>query len=158
VNKITEKWKPILDVFSYTGNKLDKIAFYMENHTYIENLMFDKKHCLPIAMKILIGIENLNLENLTFNVTEKGVTQHKLDVYDDEQEEMSDIEKRIFFETKLIEKAIESINNKIESLNSKGAEIIFETNLLVDDIYFNMDCYRPSMRMKLNYSLKAKQP
>ncbi len=40
--KIVNKWKPILDAYSYEGNKLEELALYMESHSTKDSKLSSK--------------------------------------------------------------------------------------------------------------------
>ncbi len=161
--KATETWRPIIENMNYVGNNLEQIAYYCEHHRVLEKLDANMcKYLLPATMKLLTKI---NLDNVTFNVTENKTTDHIISVkitkeYTDKLKKESDSKGQIWHpsfvaqmtEQELIEKSIEKINDAIKFLN-KNSEVILETNILIKDIYVN----KSALCINISYNLKAKQ-
>lgn len=193
--KATDLWKPIIENLEYKGNKLEQIAYYAEHHRLMESLDINigkiGKNFLPVAMKILTSLNNLN--ESTFNVVETHTTDRVISVKIDKDEltehllkygaksfatiqnidpfeliKMSDDNPDIKasmnliqkLETKIIEKAISTIDDSITSLISNNSEVIFETNVLVKNINIKsrpVPNDAPTMDMVISYNIKSKR-
>lgn len=145
MNKILDKWKPIIDSTGYTGNKTEQLAEYAEAHckfhatqSYAYNEIYNGiseygESTLPIALKILTKVNNLNLDNVKFTSDESSVlkdyivsTELRTDIFPFESED------RIL--GILITDAIGIINKLIGNLNIDNKQITFNTTCLVRSI------------------------
>lgn len=178
--KIINKWSTVIENMGYKGSKMKEFALYMENHCILESkntntsFILPKKelieglldsyissefspNLLPVACKILSKIENLNLENVSFNLTDKSTTDYLIDLPLNREEIIQKKSENIDVvretEAKLVELAAEKINNAIGELNN-NSEIIFETKILTK----HLDLVDgPNMRLIISYNLRAKQ-
>jgi len=170
-DKIVDKWHPIIENLDYVGTKLKEMCYYAENHSIIDSKEMDCNFYLPVSIKLLLSIESLNMENLSFNLTDKKTTEHvtEIDLFKEynvkDKFELGNLREQMRSTTDMVQEvernlikiASSKINDNIKSLNTGNCEIIFETGKIIKTIDMVVKEGHPVMRLVYNYNLKSKQ-
>jgi hypothetical protein len=184
------KWSPVFENIGYKGTKSAELAMYCEIHAILENAYTStggpslgpftlpkpkpltdeeikrkmEENLLPMSVRILTQIENLNSDKVTFNTSpyvdeyqyvEIGLNKEEVEEYKQYHSYQfgstnMDLVQRV--EGSLIKLAIEKINNEIGN-----NEVIFDTGRLAKSIELvDNKTDSPKIRLNLRYSIKNK--